>query len=152
MKVESRRFANDSKPSRKDGAGASSRVRPLFESILKRQEAELEPVTDLDKLEVELSELDELSKELLLRRSLGSLDAYKKKLGAIMSLLSQQTHQNLPLIGGEHSGTYKQLQLTRRVDESLVELQKNVMDGEKGNLMLAASIDNIKGLLLDFLR
>ncbi|MBW7876860.1 MAG: DUF327 family protein [Candidatus Cloacimonetes bacterium] len=152
MKIESRGFSKDTKASRKDSSQASSRVRPLFESILKRQEAELEPVSDLDKLESELAELDELSKELLLRRSLGSLDAYKKKLGAIMSLLSQQTHQNLPLIGGEHSGAYKHLQLTRRVDESLVELQKNVMDGEKGNLMLAASIDNIKGLLLDFLR
>lgn len=153
MKINGRDPLSSRLTGRKDSSGvAKSGTSGLFSTLLGNEEAQLDQENILDSLGTQLSELEDLGKELLLRRSLGSLDKYKSKLAQIMAELSRHTHVGGTVVSERGDGRFRHLQLSRQVDEGLIQIQKSVMEGEKGNLTLAASIDNIKGLLLDFTR
>lgn len=152
MKIESGNTQTETRSSNRKRAFKGSGL--VFQHFMESPQSKEEPVSAMSEtasnLEADLAELDELGKELLLRRSLGALDKYKKKLKSLLKNLDAGAETHVVL--SETHTNHRRLHITREIDASLSDLARQVMETERGNLELAQSIDNIKGLLLDYTR
>ncbi len=122
----------------KQGAGFASFISPVESKIPAENEF--------------MEDLDHLGKELLLRRSLQALENYKAALRKILQRFREEGFTSKKRAMGDAHGSLKAMQLSRVVDQNMVDLTNQVLLGEEDLLKLAATIDNIKGLLIDFNR
>jgi uncharacterized protein YaaR (DUF327 family) len=125
----------------------------LFQSLVASEEiSQSQDHERVEAIDGFFEALDELGAELRLRQSLGALQNYKDKVRELLSLFANNSHQNLSFFGTGMMGDAKQMQLTKKVDTGLIELTNNVMQKEKDHIAIAASIDNIKGILIDYFK
>lgn len=142
---------------RKKGAytdRASKKERGLFSAIFGANPAspvseEPLPVLTIDGL---LDELGVLGRDLSFHRSPGALERYKDKVRQIVNFFVENSTKTVNQLAQKPDGRYEQFYLTHTIDEKLAELAKIALDQEKNHIDLVAQIDNIRGILIDYLK
>ena len=109
-------------------------------------------VDDLLNFEELFSELEDLGKELSLRKSMAAMERYRGAIKKILQDLIPQGMESVSFQGGQTAEGTKYYHLTRVVDENLMELAEKVMSNEKNHMEIAATVDNIKGVLIDYFK
>ena len=104
-----------------------------------------------EQIDTALLEIDFLGRELSLKKNMESLHRFREKVRHILKQF-QGAFNNRHFVGEDQSGTVKQLHLSRVIDRELKVLTETLMGKQKPNIEIAASVDNIKGLLIDYLK
>ena len=104
-----------------------------------------------EQIDAALVEIDFLGRELSLKKNMESLHRFREKVRQILKKF-QGAFNNRNFVGEDQSGTVKQLHLSRVIDQELKTLTETLMGKQKPNIEIAASVDNIKGLLIDYLK
>ena len=104
-----------------------------------------------EQIDAALIEIDFLGRELSLKKNMESLYRFREKVRQILKKF-QGAFNNRNFVGEDQSGTVKQLHLSRVIDQELKTLTETLMGKQKPNIEIAASVDNIKGLLIDYLK
>ena len=159
MKIDSKRPApvGDGKKKRDKAKRKKSEGLGLFERVFgstNTDSQKVEPVTASKEQELAqiLKELDDLGRELALSKSMKALEDYTGRVKAILEDFQKNAFTEISLVGGNISGRAKEMHISRKINEELVEMTQIVMGQEKQNIDLAASVANIKGLLIDLHR
>ena len=108
-------------------------------------------LTTQEQIDAALIEIDFLGRELSLKKNMESLHRFREKVRQILKQF-QGAFNNRHFVGEDQSGTVKQLHLSRVIDRELKILTETLMGKQKPNIEIAASVDNIKGLLIDYLK
>lgn len=147
----SRQVDKDKKSRNNSGSISSS----LFSKILGSKDINSDSNIDIlslpEQIEAALHEVDALGRELSLKKNMESLRRFRDKIKQVVKRF-QGAFVNKHFVGEDQSGTVKQLHLSRVIDDELKELTQMLMGKQKPNLEIAASVDNIKGLLIDYLK
>jgi uncharacterized protein YaaR (DUF327 family) len=160
MKIDRKKSNTSSRSGAKSkGGSASGRVRTgssLFPGIL-GQETQIDSshreVIAVERVQHLMEELNSLGSDLRLHLNEKSLKSYTGKLREILSVFSSKGFQTSTMISDGGLGSqHKQMQLMKKVDVALADLTKSVMNEEKDHIALASALDNIKGLLINYLR
>tara|TARA_Y100001968_G_C19102902_1_gene593434 strand:+ start:105 stop:584 length:480 start_codon:yes stop_codon:yes gene_type:complete len=104
-----------------------------------------------EQIDAALLEVDFLGRELSLKKNMESLRRFREKVRQILKQF-QGAFNNRHFVGEDQSGTVKQLHLSSVIDRELKVLTETLMGKQKPNIEIAASVDNIKGLLIDYLK
>ena len=104
-----------------------------------------------EQIDAVLVEIDFLGRELSLKKNMESLRRFREKVRQVLKQF-QGAFNNRHFVGEDQSGTVKQLHLSRVIDRELKVLTETLMGKQKPNIEIAASVDNIKGLLIDYLK
>ena len=104
-----------------------------------------------EQIDAVLLEVDFLGRELSLKKNMESLRRFREKVRQILKQF-QGAFNNRHFVGEDQSGTVKQLHLSSVIDRELKVLTETLMGKQKPNIEIAASVDNIKGLLIDYLK
>lgn len=127
----------------------------LFSKILGSKEINSDSSVDQlslsEQIEMALQEVDSLGRELSLKKNMESLAKFRDKIKQVIKRF-QGAFTNNHFVGEDQSGTVKQLYLSRVINDELKELTQTLMGKQKPSLEIAASVDNIKGLLIDYLK
>ena len=108
-------------------------------------------LTTQEQIDAVLVEIDFLGRELSLKKNMESLRRFREKVRQVLKQF-QGAFNNRHFVGEDQSGTVKQLHLSRVIDRELKVLTETLMGKQKPNIEIAASVDNIKGLLIDYLK
>ncbi|MBT3785545.1 DUF327 family protein [bacterium] len=155
------------KSDKKDKQKSSSSVGGLFRNLFSTETKVFEQSENSTfQAEAFIEEIDELSKELKSRKSLGSFERYRAKIRELLEEFSK-SHENATVDGlGMQDGKHKRLHLVKEINEHLIQLTHRIMGDQKSSEFLKQSpvtekeryesiptlVDSIKGLLIDFLR
>tara|TARA_Y100000589_G_scaffold176046_1_gene167026 strand:- start:861 stop:1340 length:480 start_codon:yes stop_codon:yes gene_type:complete len=121
------------------GSNPSDNVVPSMELSIREQ------------IDAALLEVDFLGRELSLKKNMESLRRFREKVRQILKQF-QGAFNNRHFVGEDQSGTVKQLHLSSVIDRELKVLTETLMGKQKPTIEIAASVDNIKGLLIDYLK
>ncbi|PCJ19317.1 MAG: hypothetical protein COB02_07980 [Candidatus Cloacimonadota bacterium] len=152
MKINSSNSSLISKKDKKSTSKvkkSSSFFSSLFQPVDALEVKEEESGLNYDSI---LEELESIGKELILKRNMGSLERYKKKIRSLLDEFNKKSQNTAFLVGGSLSNDHNQLQISRVVNDNLVDVTNKIMSSEKSSVDLAATIDNIKGLLIDYMK
>ncbi|MCO4783439.1 MAG: DUF327 family protein [Candidatus Cloacimonetes bacterium] len=144
-KIVSKKDKKNSKTAKKTNSFFSS----LFQPIQALEERPQENHFDYESI---MDQLEEIGKELILKRNMGALKSYKERVRALIKEFSNKAHETSFLVGGSQSNDHNQLQISRVINDNLVDITNQIMGNEKSSVDLAATIDNIKGLLVDYMK
>lgn len=140
---------------RKSSKGLRSTGGGLFSALLGSNDPDrISTVNNLsisDQIQLALQEVDLLGRELSLKKNMESLRKFREKIRQIVKKF-QGAFDNRHFVGEDQSGVVKQLHLSRVINDELKGLTEMLMGKQKPNLEIAASVDNIKGLLIDYLK
>jgi len=108
-----------------------------------------------------LAEVDDLGQELLQNPGPASLERYKTRIRELLREYSSSGFRSISIIGDLGGEKHKQMHLSQEVDKVLVQLTDAVMSQEGARLKegkndrftrIAASMENIKGILIDLVK
>ena len=140
---------------RKQNKNLKQLSKGLFSKLLGSNHSESQitsaELTTQEQIDAVLIEIDFLGRELSLKKSMESLRRFREKVRQILKQF-QGAFNNRHFVGEDQSGTVKQLHLSRVIDQELKVLTETLMGKQKPNIEIAASVDNIKGLLIDYLK
>lgn len=108
---------------------------------------ELEREAELDQA---LTDVDEAAERLRQEADLPALHRYKLALKAAFAAATRNAYKVHVEAGFGAGGRRRLLYVVRVVDEKLAELAELLVEQERDNVAIAARLDEIRGLLLDF--
>lgn len=121
----------------------------LFQPIVPLEENSQENGFNHDEI---IEQLEKIGKDLILKRNMGALNRYKDGVRSLIKEYSNKAHETSFLVGGSLSNDHNQLQISRVINDNLVDITNSIMGNEKSSMDLAATIDSIKGLLVDYMK